>query len=126
MSIQIATIGIIGSGIMGTGITQIVLQSNHHVYLYDAKAGAAQTAAEKLQETLNKLVEKNKITAESAQQALANLVIAQSLDELKNCDLVIEAIVENLSRSIGPGKYHYCFEHFVTFHYCNCIAKPTS
>ena len=97
MSIQIATIGIIGSGIMGTGITQIVLQSNHHVYLYDAKAGAAQTAAEKLQETLNKLVEKNKITAESAQQALANLVIAQSLDELKNCDLVIEAIVENLS-----------------------------
>ncbi|MDK1683356.1 3-hydroxyacyl-CoA dehydrogenase [Acinetobacter terrestris] len=97
MSTQIATIGIIGSGVMGTGITQIALQSNHQVYLYDAKDGAAQIAAEKLQATLNKLVEKNKITAESAQQAFANLVIAARLDELKNCDLVIEAIVENLS-----------------------------
>lgn len=97
MTIQIATIGIIGSGIMGTGITQIALQSGHQVYLYDAKAGAAQIASEKLQLTLQKLVEKNKITTESAQQALANLVVAQNLDDLKNCDLIIEAIVENLT-----------------------------
>ena len=56
MSTQIATIGIIGSGVMGTGITQIALQSNHQVYLYDAKEGANKMAVGRLQATLDKLV----------------------------------------------------------------------
>lgn len=97
MSTPIAIIGIIGSGVMGTGIAQIALQSDHQVYLYDAQLGAAEKAAEKLKSTLNKLVEKDKITTQAAQQALSHLVIAESLEQLQTCDLIIEAIVENLS-----------------------------
>lgn len=97
MSLSIKTIGIIGSGVMGTGIAQIAIQTNHQVILFDAKVDAAQAAVNRLTATLNKLVEKNKITAEQANQAIANLSVANTLEDLNNVDLVIEAIVENLT-----------------------------
>lgn len=96
MTQQIKTIAIIGVGVMGSGIAQIAAQSGHTTYLYDAKAGAAQQAKEKLATTFQKLLDKNKITAEQADAANANLLIAQELDDLKDCDLIIEAIVERL------------------------------
>lgn len=97
MNSHIQKIGIIGSGVMGTGIAQIAIQSGHSVYLFDAKDGAAFAAKDKLQVTLDKLVEKNKITTEEAKAAIARLVIAHTLADLKPVDLAIEAIVENLN-----------------------------
>lgn len=96
MTQQIKTIAIIGVGVMGSGIAQIAAQSGHTTYLYDAKAGAAQQAKEKLAATFQKLLDKNKITAEQADAANANLLIAHELCDLKDCDLIVEAIVERL------------------------------
>ncbi|WP_215899263.1 3-hydroxyacyl-CoA dehydrogenase [Acinetobacter suaedae] len=96
MRYDIQTIGIIGVGTMGSGIAQIAAQSGHTTYLYDTKAGAAQQAKEKLAQTFEKLVEKNKISAEQAQAANNHLVIAQQLEDLKACDLIVEAIIERL------------------------------
>ncbi len=96
MTQQIKHIGIIGVGIMGSGIAQIAAQSGHTTYLYDTKEGAALQAKDKLAETLNKLVEKNKITPEQAQKAIDCLIVTESLPDLKVCDLIIEAIIERL------------------------------
>lgn len=96
MTQQIKTIAIIGVGVMGSGIAQIAAQSGHTTYLYDAKAGAAQQAKEKLAATFQKLLDKNKITAEQADAANANLLIAHELSDLKSCDLIVEAIIERL------------------------------
>lgn len=96
MTYPIKTMAVIGVGIMGSGIAQIAAQSGHLTYLYDNKAGAAEQAKEKLAVTLNKLVEKNKISAAQAQSANQNLVVAQQLEDLKACDLIVEAIVERL------------------------------
>ena len=57
MTQQIKTIAIIGVGVMGSGIAQIAAQSGHTTYLYDAKAGAAQQAKEKLAATFQKLLD---------------------------------------------------------------------
>lgn len=96
MSRNIQKIGVIGVGTMGAGIAQIAIQSGHDVILFDAKAGAAFTAHEKLAKTLTTLAEKGKFSHEKAQQDLAHLSIAETLDGLHSCDLIIEAIIENL------------------------------
>lgn len=95
--LNLSHIGIIGSGVMGTGIAQIAVQSGHTVTVYDSKEGAAESAKQRLQATFDKLVAKNKITQAAADQAIAQLKIAASIEDLKDCQLVIEAIVENLS-----------------------------
>lgn len=97
MAIQTITkMGIIGTGIMGAGIAQIAAQAGVEVLLFDAREGAAQTAKEGLIKTLNKLVEKGKITEEAAQQTIDRLIVISKAEELAPCDLVVEAIVENL------------------------------
>ncbi len=96
MSIQIKGVGIIGVGTMGIGIAQIAIQSGHEVLLYDVKSGAAEQAKEQLTQTLNRLADKGKFSHEKAMADLAHLHIAQELEDLKRCDLVVEAIVENL------------------------------
>ncbi len=92
----INNIGVIGAGIMGIGIVQIAIQSNHQVYLYDAQQDAAKKAYDKLNTTLSRLVEKNKISQTDLEQSLANLHIVENIQELHICDLVIEAIIEKL------------------------------
>ncbi len=96
MTYDIKSMAVIGVGIMGSGIAQIAAQSGHITYLYDTKAGAAEQAKDKLAATFQKLVDKNKITTEQAAAANKNLVVAHQLEDLKNCDLIVEAIVERL------------------------------
>ena len=96
MSINIEKIAVIGVGTMGAGIAQIAIQSGHEVWLYDAKDGAAQAAQAKLQLTLNQLADKGKFSHAQAEQDLARLHIAERLEDLAECDLVVEAIIEQL------------------------------
>ena len=101
MTYDIKSLAVIGVGIMGSGIAQIAAQSGHTTYLYDTKDGAALQAKEKLAATFQKLVDKNKITAEQAESANQHLIVAQQLEDLKSCDLIIEAIVERLDIKQG-------------------------
>lgn len=90
------TLGIIGTGIMGRGIAQIAAQSGIRVLLYDTRGDAAPAAVDYVAGALAKLVEKARIDAAAAKSAVAKLQVAQSLQALSGCDVVIEAIVENL------------------------------
>ncbi|MCU4367428.1 3-hydroxyacyl-CoA dehydrogenase [Acinetobacter courvalinii] len=101
MTYDIKSMAVIGVGIMGSGIAQIAAQSGHTTYLYDAKAGAAEQAKEKLAATFQKLVDKNKITTEQAAAANKNLVVAHQIEDLKDCDLIVEAIIERLDIKQG-------------------------
>jgi len=96
MTYQIKNIAVIGVGVMGSGIAQIAAQSGHQTYLYDAKAGAAEQAKDKLAATFQKLVDKNKISSDQAEAANNNLIVAHELQDLKHCDLIVEAIIERL------------------------------
>jgi 3-hydroxybutyryl-CoA dehydrogenase len=89
-------LGIVGTGVMGRGVAQIAAQAGISVLMYDAKADAAQEAKKTISATLSKLAEKGKLSAEAANAAVARILIADSLEQLKDADIVIEAIVENL------------------------------
>ncbi len=88
-------IGIIGSGTMGIGIAQVAASSGCKVYLYDANIAQTEKSLGALLSTLAKLVNKQKITQEESDGIIGRIVSCVSLSEFKNCDLVIEAIIEN-------------------------------
>jgi 3-hydroxybutyryl-CoA dehydrogenase len=89
-------IGIVGTGAMGRGIAQIAAQAGIRVLLYDALHGAAASARETVINTLGKLAEKGKISAESLASASAKLEVVAKLEGLASAQIIIEAIVENL------------------------------
>ncbi|MDM1548268.1 NAD(P)-binding domain-containing protein [Empedobacter falsenii] len=89
-------IGIIGGGAMGSGIAQVFAQSGHAVVLYDTNKEALDRSKQNLAKTFEKLVAKEKYTAEKAQEIQNNIEYADSLTAFASIDLMIEAIIENL------------------------------
>lgn len=89
-------IGVVGSGAMGAGIAQVAATAGHQVYVYDNNAASLEKAKTNLQASLTKLVEKQKLTKEQAEGITNNTHFVSQLNDLSNCDLIIEAIVENL------------------------------
>ena len=89
-------IGIIGGGAMGSGIAQVFAHSGHPVVLYDTNKEALDLSKQNLAKTFEKLVAKEKYTAEKAQEIQNNIEYADSLSAFASIDLMIEAIIENL------------------------------
>lgn len=88
-------IGVIGAGTMGIGIAQVAATNGCKVWVYDANAKQVETATVGLEKTLIKLVDKQKVSAEKMTEILSNISIATELKDFKDCELIIEAIVEN-------------------------------
>lgn len=88
-------IGVIGAGTMGIGIAQVAATNGCKVWVYDANAKQVETATVGLEKTLTKLVDKQKISAEKMTEILSNISIATELKDFKDCELIIEAIIEN-------------------------------
>ena len=89
-------LGLVGTGVMGSGIAQIAAQAGLTVRLFDARDGAARSARTSLAATFDKLVAKGKIEAVAAAAALERLQVADTLEALADCDVVVEAIIERL------------------------------
>lgn len=81
---------------MGRGIAQMAAQAGSQVWLFDVQAGAAQAARAALQGTWQTLVGKNRMEASQMEDCLARVHLANALNDLAPCDLVVEAIVERL------------------------------
>lgn len=91
-----SVIGVVGSGAMGSGIAQIAATAMHQVILVDNNAAALQKAQQNLQQTADKLLEKQKLSAEQHHNILHGIRYCKTFSDLSGCDLVIEAIVENI------------------------------
>lgn len=87
-------VGVIGAGAMGAGIAQVAAVAGHEVLLYDTAPAALEKARQNLEKTLQKLQEKGKLA--SAANVLGRIRLAGALSDLKDCGLVIEAIIESL------------------------------
>jgi 3-hydroxybutyryl-CoA dehydrogenase len=87
-------VAVIGAGQMGAGIAQVCATAGLEVKLYDLSADQREKARKIISGSVNKLLEKGKITAEAAKQA-SQVKFVDQLAQLSDVDLVIEAIVEN-------------------------------
>ena len=91
----IKTVGVIGCGLMGSGITQVSAQSGFPTVVVEANDELLKRGLGRLKQTLDGLVERGKLDAKARDGAMARISGAVSLDDLKGCDLVIEAMTEN-------------------------------
>ncbi len=89
-------IGILGSGTMGAGIAQVCAQSGYAVLVYDIEQAFLDRARQQIQGGLQKAVEKGKLPAEKLDGALQKTTFHTDLTALAHCDLIIEAVPEDL------------------------------
>ena len=93
---SIKSVGVIGSGTMGSGIAQVAATANCKVKLYDTNQDALDKAKTALDKILARLIEKGRITSEEKQRIQSNISYVANLRDLSDSDLTIEAIVENI------------------------------
>jgi 3-hydroxybutyryl-CoA dehydrogenase len=89
-------VGIIGSGTMGSGIAQVAATSGCMVKLYDTNQAALDKSKIALEKILNRLIEKGRIDSEEKNRIQSNISYVDSLQDLADSNLTIEAIIENL------------------------------
>ena len=91
-------IGILGRGTMASGIVQIFAQKDYEVTMWvrSIDENDPRASVRSIEKGLSRLVEKERITKENMDRTLNNISITTSYDDLKDCDLIIEAIAENM------------------------------
>ncbi|WP_375416760.1 3-hydroxyacyl-CoA dehydrogenase NAD-binding domain-containing protein [uncultured Hymenobacter sp.] len=93
---RIQTLAVVGAGTMGQGIAQLGIQYGFPTLLFDLNPAALARAEQAIAAGLGKLVEKNKLSAEAREQALARLTCTSALADVQ-ADLIVEAVVERLN-----------------------------
>ena len=93
---NIKKIGVIGAGQMGHGIALVAAKAGFSVILRDIKDDFVKNGISKIERFLGKSVEKGKMNAEEKEKILSNVKGTTKLEDLKDADLVIEAIFENI------------------------------
>jgi len=92
---KIAAAGVVGAGTMGAGIAQRCAMYRYPVVLLDSQAGQLESARAGMERSLDKFVEKGRLTPESKRAALDRVEFCLDLERVAECDLVIEAVPEN-------------------------------
>lgn len=119
--IGLEVIGIIGAGTMGSGIAQIAAMAGHKTIIFDSNPLALKKASDELTKTLTRLLEKEKISAEENKAIWSRLSFEDSLEKLKACSTIIEAIIED------AGIKQKLFKELETIVSTDCIlASNTS
>jgi 3-hydroxybutyryl-CoA dehydrogenase len=90
-------IGIIGTGAMGAGIAQVAASNGCKVLLHDTNSTMLEKAIDSIKNSLAKLVEKGKLNTDEQIAILSNITSHQNIDDLSGCNMIIEAIVEDLN-----------------------------
>lgn len=94
---EIKTIMVLGAGQMGGGIAQVAAQAGYQVVLRDIKEEFVQRGLKVMTKNLQRSVEKGRLTAEEMAAVLARISPTLSLEDGKDVDLVIEAIIEDVA-----------------------------
>jgi 3-hydroxybutyryl-CoA dehydrogenase len=94
---EIKTVGVVGCGLMGSGIAQVCAEAGYKVRVREVDDAALAKGLGKIEGFLKKGVDKGKVTAERMQEVLGRLAGTTRLEDLSDCDLVIEVVVESLS-----------------------------
>jgi 3-hydroxybutyryl-CoA dehydrogenase len=93
---KIKTVGVVGCGLMGAGIAEVCAKAGYQTIVRELTESLLEKGIERIHRSLDKAVEKGKLAAEEREKALGRLTGTIALADLAACDLVIEAIVENL------------------------------
>ena len=92
----IRRVGVVGCGLMGSGIAQVAAASGFETVVREVSAELVEKGIKGIEKNLNRLVEKGSITDAVKGEIRGRLKGTTSIDDLKNCDVIVEAIIEQL------------------------------
>ncbi|EHR62660.1 3-hydroxybutyryl-CoA dehydrogenase [Saccharomonospora cyanea] len=92
---DITRVGVIGAGLMGSGIAEVTARAGLDVVVVEADTAAAEAGRARIEKSLGRGVDKGKLSAEERDAALARLTFSTDLDACADRQLVIEAVAEN-------------------------------
>jgi 3-hydroxybutyryl-CoA dehydrogenase len=98
---KISNIGIIGAGTMGSGISQVAALTGYDIVMQDVSEDATNRGIGAIDKSLQRLVDREKITADAKDAAIGKIRTTTDLSGLADCDLVIEAATENMDIKLG-------------------------
>jgi 3-hydroxybutyryl-CoA dehydrogenase len=93
---DIKTVGVLGCGLMGSGIAQVCASAGYRTIVREVDEGFLQKGMGRIEKFLSDGIAKGKVAPEARDKTLGNLSGTTAFDDLKGCDLVIEAIIENV------------------------------
>jgi 3-hydroxybutyryl-CoA dehydrogenase len=93
---KIESVGVIGSGTMGSGIAQVFAQHGYRVRMTDIRQDLLDRGLETIRRSLDRFVQKGNLTPAGHDEALRNISASVGLEGLQACDLVVEAVFEDL------------------------------
>ncbi|HYD80731.1 MAG TPA: 3-hydroxyacyl-CoA dehydrogenase family protein [Paucimonas sp.] len=93
---EIKTIGVAGCGTMGAGIAIVAARAGFRTVVFDTRQEALDKALKQTRDFFAKSVQRGKMTEEKMSAAIGNLVMTTNLDDMGECDLVIDAVFEDL------------------------------
>jgi 3-hydroxybutyryl-CoA dehydrogenase len=93
---QIKTVGVLGCGLMGSGIAQVCAAAGYKTIVREVEENFLNKGLGRVKKFLEDGIAKGKVTSEARDKTLGNLSGTTAIDALKECDLIIEAIIENL------------------------------
>ena len=92
---DIQKVGVVGCGLMGSGITQVIAQAGFSVVVREVNDELLDKGMKGIERSLQKFVEKNKLSEAEKKNTLSRIQRTTRVADLKDCDLVIEAVTEN-------------------------------
>jgi 3-hydroxybutyryl-CoA dehydrogenase len=93
---EIKKVGVCGLGLMGSGIAQVAATSGYEVVALEAVQAALDKGSAGIKKSLDKFVEKGSLKPEDRDATVGRLKTTTNVEDLRGCDLVIEAIIENM------------------------------
>ncbi|MCC7429340.1 3-hydroxybutyryl-CoA dehydrogenase [bacterium] len=112
---EIKKVGVLGCGLMGSGIAQVCASAGYTTYVREIDPKLIDKGFAGIEKSLEKFVEKGKITAQQKTEIRSKLIGTTSLDSLKDCDLIIEVVVEDIKIKNEMFSYldKICPEHTI-------------
>jgi 3-hydroxybutyryl-CoA dehydrogenase len=95
---KIGRVGVLGAGLMGSGIAEVCARAGYATRVREVSEELTRKGVSRIGTSLGKAVAKGKMAAEEAQAARERIAPTTRLEDLADCDLIIEAIVENLEQ----------------------------
>ncbi|MBV0923572.1 3-hydroxybutyryl-CoA dehydrogenase [Halomicroarcula limicola] len=93
---EIDTVGVVGAGTMGNGIAQVAATAGYDVVMRDVEQRFVSAGFEAIDDSLDRLVARDELTREEADRARGRIDGTTDLDDLADCDLVVEAVTEDM------------------------------
>ena len=121
---EIKKVGVVGCGIMGSGITQVCAQSGYRVVVSEVNDELLNKGLSSISSFLTKSVERGKVSQQDKNSTLARIKSTTTTKDFSDCDLVIEAATENieLKKKIFPELDKTCPKHAILATNTSCLS----